>query len=376
MCSDNYSFPLAHRRRADISGGTRALHSPSKYPKMPRGKHNLNSPGKGWYMGVSGRATRVLWLGLVLALAVAANGAENKDTGKCMMWEARSSAGTVYLLGSLHFGSDALYPLNPVVDDAYAKSDTLVLEMNMDMATQLEALALIQQAGMYKDGKTLSSDLSEGESTKLAAFLKERGMALAQFESMKPWLTMMMLTVREMTRLGYRPQLGLDMHFYEKASASGKPVVGLETAEEQVKTLSDAAASILTKELMEFVDEAPKTKEIYGMFEAAWKSGDPAAMNRALEEDISKDPEVRDWYDKLIDGRNVRLADRIAKLVSEGKKCFVIVGSAHLVTDKSILKLLEAKGFTVTQVEKKPVPKTADVSSTEPALESTAPAGK
>jgi len=91
---------------------------------------------------------------------------------------------------------------------------------------------------------------------------------------------------------------------------------------------------------------------------------------------MSKDPEVRDWYGKLIDGRNVCLADRIANLVSEGKKCFVIVGSAHLVTDKSILKLLEAKGFTVTQVEKKPVPKTADVSSTEPALESTAPAGK
>ena len=75
------------------------------------------------------------------------------------------------------------------------------------------------------------------------------------------------------------------------------------------------------------------------------------------------------------------MADRIAKLITPGRPIFVIVGAAHLVTDTSIPKQLTARGFTVKQVDKKPVPPTPAVESSaaakaKPAVESTAAAAK
>jgi uncharacterized protein len=309
----------------------------------------------------------------VLSVASAVTAAEAKDTGKVMMWEATSDAGTAYILGSLHFGSDELYPLNPAIDDAYAKSGTLVLEMSMDMASQLQAAGLMQKEGMYTGDETLSSHLSAEERTKLDAYLKERGIQMAAVDKMKPWLVMTLLAVKEMTDLGYDPELGLDTHFYEKAAAAGKSVQGLETPEEQVGILTEALVPIQVKELMDLVDEASKTKKIFGDFLAAWKGGDTAAMKAAIDENTPKDPDVKAAETKIIDERNTRLADRLVKLVTPEKPIFVIVGAAHLVSDNNIPKLLEAKGFKVTQVEKKPMPKSPAMESSGTAIESSAP---
>jgi len=291
---------------------------------------------------------------LLLMLLALASAASPEDTGKCLMWEVRSENATAYLLGSLHFCGKDVYPLNDAIEDAYATSDTLVLEMEMTAANQSKAASLMMKEGMYQDAATLSTSISKESLAKLEAFLKSRGMTVPQVDKMKPWPLLMVLSVQEIVRLGYSPDDGIDMHFLALASKSGKPVKGLETPEEQVGILSDSLASIQEKELVEFIDEVADVDRIYKDMAAAWKAGDAAAMNRVIEENMSKDPQVKELSVKLIDERNVRMADRIAGLMKDGKNCFVVVGSGHLVTDKSIPALLKEKGFTVRQVDKKP----------------------
>jgi uncharacterized protein YbaP (TraB family) len=290
---------------------------------------------------------------IVICLAMAAAAAEYKDTGKSLMWEVRSDAGSAYILGSLHCCNESTYPLDAAIEEAYEKSDTLVLEMDISMANQMKAVGLFTKAGIYPEGETLSSNLDKETLGKLKTYLGARGMQLAQLDRMKPWMALLTFTMQEITRLGYDPQKGIDLHFYEKATATGKPVVGLETVEEQVEIISGALEPIQEKELAEFVDEVDTLGEIYADMVAAWEAGDATAMKTIIDETFSDDPEVKEFTVKLIDERNVRMADRLVKLMNKGKKCFVVVGSGHVVTDESILALLEAKGYTVTQVEKK-----------------------
>ena len=55
---------------------------------------------------------------------------------------------------------------------------------------------------------------------------------------------------------------------------------------------------------------------------------------------------------RLIQERNLHMADKIEKLLELHKTCFVMVGSGHLVGEESIVSLLESKGHTVEQLDK------------------------
>jgi uncharacterized protein len=322
------------------------------------------------------RVVRVAGLALcfmaVASIATAAEVTEGKDTGKVFMWEAKGNGATVYLLGSLHACGPDMYPLNPAIEDAYGKSDVLVLEMDMSPETVASAVGVMTKEGIYSGDDSLEKHLSESTMTKLEAFLKERGMQITMVRKFKPWYLVMALAMQEVQRLGYDPSNGIDLHFVEKASAASKPIKGLETPEEQITALSSGLEKIQEKELNEFMDEVGDTQRIYESMAAAWKAGSAEAMDAIIKKELSQDPEVKDFDAKVIRERSVRMADRIADMTADGKTYLVIVGAAHLVGEKNVRDLLAAKGFTVTQVEKAPVMEAPAVESTA-AVESSAP---
>jgi hypothetical protein len=54
---------------------------------------------------------------------------------------------------------------------------------------------------------------------------------------------------------------------------------------------------------------------------------------------------------KLLDDRNVKMAEKIDGYLKEKGPTFVCVGAAHLVGEKGLVKLLTAKGYKVEQVK-------------------------
>jgi uncharacterized protein YbaP (TraB family) len=48
-----------------------------------------------------------------------------------LFWKAESEDGVAWLLGSLHFGEDAMYPLPAHIIDALAGSEVLVVEVDL-----------------------------------------------------------------------------------------------------------------------------------------------------------------------------------------------------------------------------------------------------
>ena len=97
------------------------------------------------------------------------------EPGKLFLWEAVGEKGRAYLLGSIHLAREDLYPLDEVIESAFAQSETLVVEVDLNQldegAFQLQVLG----AGVYGDGRALESELSSDTLGKLQSFLEERG---------------------------------------------------------------------------------------------------------------------------------------------------------------------------------------------------------
>ena len=70
------------------------------------------------------------------------------------MWKVSSNTATVYLLGSMHMATPEMFPLPREVEEAFAKSDTLVVEVNINkgkQATRAEfrAPVIVSDAGAW-----------------------------------------------------------------------------------------------------------------------------------------------------------------------------------------------------------------------------------
>jgi hypothetical protein len=66
-------------------------------------------------------------------------------------------------------------------------------------------------------------------------------------------------------------------------------------------------------------------------------------------------PQQRADFVKLIDDRNLVMADKITRLHAEGGKLFVAVGSLHMIGRVGLPALLAARGFKVERVAFAPV---------------------
>jgi uncharacterized protein YbaP (TraB family) len=295
------------------------------------------------------KLTRNIFFTLVATLALTITAAAQ---GKCFMWEAKSASSTVYLCGSVHLAAPDLYPLDPAIENAFAKSDALVVEVHLSPAVQQKAMTLIMQKGLYEADDSLNAHLSSAAQAKLGSFLRTIELDPATFTRTKPWYVGMMLVIREAQRLGYSQELGIDKHFVTKATGI-KTILELETIEEQVNLLSSGTDKEQELALMEGLDQLPTIEEQLKIMMTAWKTGDASSMATVINENLPKHPDLNTQRKRLLDDRNVKMANIIKGYMKKKKTYFVVVGSAHLVGENGIVRLLQKNNYSVTQVSRR-----------------------
>ena len=171
------------------------------------------------------------------ALAASEN---NPATEKCSLWQVQSENATVYLLGSIHMLKPEMYPLNACMEQAYEKTDVLVVEVNMLAVDQQELESLIQAKGLYPPGQSLQTELSKKILKQLKKYLKNSSLSFEQIKQMRPWYLTTIIAQQEMTARGYDPALGIDLYFLKKAQGQ-KEIIELETFEQQINVLASAS---------------------------------------------------------------------------------------------------------------------------------------
>jgi uncharacterized protein YbaP (TraB family) len=295
------------------------------------------------------RRRRLTGIALCVAVITAASIASAQTTapaGKSFLWKVHSGSKVVYLAGSVHALSADVYPLSPAFEQAFTASSTLVEEIDLGEAEMLTAAPAILAKGMFLDGRRFDSVVSKETATLVNARLKDSGLPVEMFQAMKPWMVMLTVAALDAQKAGLDPSLGLDKHFYDRAKAAGKAVVGLETAESQIDRLDSMSADLQEQLLRSSLSESETTKNSLKAIVSAWRRGDGASLEKTLLSDFTQYPAA---YRSLIVERNNNWMPQIEACLARPQPCLVVVGAAHLVGPDGLLTLLQRKGYKIEQ---------------------------
>ena len=289
-------------------------------------------------------------VGIVLCVAAvaaaSATAAQTTTPGKSFLWKVQSGTKLVYLAGSVHALSPDVYPLSPAFERAFTASDTLVEEIDLAEADALTLAPTILAKGMYLDGRRFDRVVSKETAALVAARLKEAGLPSEMFQAMKPWMVMLTVAALEAQKAGLDPSLGLDKHFYDRAKAAGKTIIGLETAASQIERLDTMSEPLQEQLLRSSLSEADTARNSLKTIVTAWQRGDSATLEKTLLSDFTEYPAA---YRSLIVERNNNWIPQIDACLARPRPCMVVVGAAHLVGPDGLLTLLQRKGYKIEQ---------------------------
>ena len=270
---------------------------------------------------------------------------------KSILYKAESRTATVYLLGSIHLAKPELYPLKKPIEEAYKESDVLVVELDPSSPHSMQVIQnSMMTLGMYPPGKSLKTELSTQTYKSLQKYLKVLGLSLEIMQPMRPWTVMLQLSVMEMVRLGYDPNLGIDQHFLQKAKRDSKAVLELESAESQMALLSKNDKQFQDLLLRYTLEEMHEMEPMLNKMFKSWKEGDAKTLSTVVDSSLVVDPRLTGIYEELITKRNYKMTEKILGYLKTKKHYFVVVGAGHVVGNEGIVALLQKHGFKVTQL--------------------------
>ena len=268
------------------------------------------------------------------------------QTGKSFLWKVEGQGGSAYLLGSLHVLTPEWYPLNATINKAFTDSKVLVEEVDIDETSDPNQMMAALMKAMLTDGKTLDQVIAPETYAEVTRRAEKGGMPMMAINRMKPWLVAITLMAPTLQSAGFKPELGIDRHFYDRAIGSGMKRQALETLQYQLDRFDELSPQLqeqLLKTTMEDLDtEVSSVKEMA----QAWAFGNVAAMEKMTLSALQESPEL---YKRLLIERNNNWVPQVEQCVKQNAGCFIVVGAAHLVGPDGLPALLTKKGYKVTQ---------------------------
>ncbi|HUA81289.1 MAG TPA: TraB/GumN family protein [Dyella sp.] len=278
---------------------------------------------------------------LVLLLLVCGNALAHPA-----LLQIKSGDSTVYLFGTVHLLPNDTNWRFPALDQALAQSGTLYIELTDD--DQASMTSLIMQYGL-DTAHPLSTQLSESDNAALGKAAELAGLpgGAATLQPMKPWLAALTLSVAPLMKAGLDPAEGVDKQLRAQMTEAGKPVHGLETAEQQVRFLADLPVPLQLGFLRDTLHDVQKSKEELLSLIDAWKQGHVAAIAKLENDELkTKEPAL---YQELIVQRNTAWAAKIKDMLKQPGTVFIAVGAAHLAGPDSVQAQLAKSGITAQQ---------------------------
>jgi uncharacterized protein YbaP (TraB family) len=266
---------------------------------------------------------------------------------KNFMWKVEGDGGSVaYLLGSLHVLTPESYPLNATINKAFTDSKTLVEEIDIDETNDPMVMMAALGKAMLPAGQTLDQVIAPAVYAEVNRRAEQSGLPMLALQRMKPWLVALTLMGPTLQAAGFKPEYGVDRHFFDRAKASGMKRQGLETMAFQLDRFDELSMPLqeaLLKSTMADLDT-----EVTGVKDMAlaWSSGNVAAIEKLALGSLQDSPEL---YKRLLLERNTNWVPHVETCLKDKAACFIVVGAAHLVGPDGLPAMLAKKGYKVSQ---------------------------
>ncbi|WP_447727990.1 TraB/GumN family protein [Sphingomonas koreensis] len=263
------------------------------------------------------------------------------------LWVVKDKDTTIYLFGTIHVLKPGLSWFDEAVKKAFDSSGELVTEIGV-LPGPAEAQPLIIKYGYNPTGPTLTERLP---ADKRAAFVKavaDLGLPQAAVDRVDPWVAGLQLTLLSIGKLGYDPQSGVEQALQNAAKASGKPISGLETMEEQFSFFDSLSEEAQVKFLVETVDKLGEAGPMLDKMVTAWAQGDAVGFAAIINEGFAVSPETAK---KLLTDRNARWAAWIDTRLDKPGTVFVAVGAGHLAGQGSVQSYLAERKIKAKRIK-------------------------
>jgi uncharacterized protein YbaP (TraB family) len=263
-----------------------------------------------------------------------------------ILWEVKGRHNTIYLLGSVHLlrPDDSAIPAEAL--RAYALSKTLVMELDLNATDSAAAIAEGTELGMLPEGQTLEGALGPDLYAKFKSHAAAVGLDSEVASRCQPWFAALMLEQFELAKAGFDASSGVDMQFAQRAQTDEKPIIGLETLDEQLQIFASLSAQQQRDYLRSTLDEADGGADETEQMVHAWQHGDTVKLEQLLREATHDSPEL---FRKLTVERNRRWLPKITQMLNDDGNYLIVVGAMHLIGHDGLVDLLQHSGYTLVQ---------------------------
>lgn len=261
---------------------------------------------------------------------------------KPALWIVKDADTTIYLFGTVHLLPNDTAWRYPALDKAIADSRTLYIELTDD--DQANMMALVMRYGLNA-AHPLPTLLDHAEMLRLNTAADKAGVpnGTQTLNTMRPWLAALTLATAPLLKAGLDPEQGVDKQLRAQMASAGKQVLGLETAEQQIRFLADMPQPVQLAFLRSTIRDVDKGPIELTQLIDAWKNANTGTIARLEDEDMRQtEPKL---YQRLLVQRNQSWAAKIAQMMKQPGTIFIAVGAAHLAGPDSVQAQLKKLGM-------------------------------
>lgn len=246
-----------------------------------------------------------------------------------------------FLFGTIHSEDPRVLDLPPDVERAFVQSSLLCLEVDMAPANLLAPMTTMFLA----DGRKLPAVIGPERYAKLVPAAAKRGIPEVSLRYYKPWAIAVLLSTPPVETGEF-----LDLMLYRRAVQMGKPVMGLESVEEQLDLFDKLPETDQVNLLEDSLNNLDQLPTLFKTLLETYLRRDLARLMEINEQlMLGEDQVFADrLQEQLLDQRNRRMVERLQAPLMEGN-VFIAVGALHLPGEQGMLRLLQERGYQVVR---------------------------
>lgn len=263
------------------------------------------------------------------------------------------SGATLWVLGTIHLGPSEGWRFSESIDRALATSSHLVMELDLEATDEESVASVLAETVILPPGTTLdevvspeTAKLLTEQDTRLAAM----GLPELARRRYEPWFLAMSLLELAMGDTAWSLERSVEATLL--ARRGDRPLVALETFEEQLRMLDTLPRTLQDAMLRDTLVRLPATLEELERLVEAWRVADRDALQAIARQGQDELPELAAFYDVLLTARNRRWVARLRPALDDPRRAgdvlFVAVGALHVVGEDGVPRLFEDAGYRVT----------------------------
>ncbi|MBB3936354.1 TraB/GumN family protein [Aureimonas phyllosphaerae] len=265
-----------------------------------------------------------------------------------------------YLFGTMHLSDPRVLDLPDAADRALDGAAGVVIETTDVLDPARMGATLLTRADLttLPAGRTLADVVGPEGMARVVPVLEARGTPAAAIARLQPWFVAAGLLMPECE--AQRSEAGakvLDVAIAERAKTSGKPLVGLETAAEQLEAMASMPLDLQADNLVASVELADRLPDLFETMIDLYLRGQIALIGPATERALPSGTDeatsvavTQAFEDRVVHRRNGLMAERLQPFLGEGGR-FVAVGALHLPGETGLVEALRRTGWTVTRAD-------------------------